>query len=421
MTDRPKILFLHLNQRAQFSFFGLWLASQGWDVTFAHSGSHAEGIEDGVRSLRLMPRAPERQPTDYRYILDYVAENALATSERLIRLRDEDGYVPDVVMAHVGWGVGLCVREIWPHCAYVAYHEWFYTNIDWTRGNKVEKPATAAALVSNRLRNMPISAEFDQADENWCPTEYQTSRFPPALRSMLAVVPDGVDCSIHRPDPTAKIDIADLRLPQGTKVLTYATRGMEPVRGFPQFMRAVERLQQQREDFHTVILAQDVVAYGDKLPGGDSWCKRALAELSLDMSRLHLLGLQPRDGYVRALQASDAHVYFTEPFVTSWSLSEALACGALVIGSNTPPVSELVSDMENGILVDMDDPEEVADMIAWAFDHPEQRAKLCRAARERIVTASDSRHVFPKKEAQLRALIARKRCMEPGLWGGQGR
>ena len=399
--DRPRILFLHPSPGAQFEFLAPWLAAHGWDVTMAHRGDAPDRMLDGVRVVTFRALPTTIPQGDFRHILDYAAQTALGAAELFLRLRDGDGYRPDVVMSHVGWGTGLCARQVWPEARYVAYHEWFYTDRDWLAG-RAEHPSDLAHLVANRMRTLPITAEFDQADANWCPTAFQASRFPPALRGMVEVVPDGVDCALCAPDPTARIDFPWLSLPEGTPVLTYATRGMEPLRGFPQALRAVERLQKRRPDLHTLVLGSDVVSYGAPLPPGETWRLRMLDSLDLDHRRLHVHPPRPR-----ALQASDAHIYFTEPFVTSWSLSEALAAGCLVIGSDTGPVRELVADMETGILVDMDDPDEVADMVVWVLDHPDEAAAIRARARAMMLDRHDAAHVFPAKAARLRALIGR--------------
>lgn len=405
LRSGPRILFLHLTGPGQFQFLGAWLAQQGWDVTFAHGGMDGPQETDGCRIRRFRRRDTTLPGEDFRHILDYAAQNCRGATELMSRMRHAEGYVPDIVMAHVGWGVGLGVKLIWPDCRYVAYHEWYYTDRNWDKG-RAERPSEVMAMVADRMRNLPIAAEFDLADAHWCPTAFQASRFPPGLRDRITVLPDGVDGSLHCPDPTARIDFDWVRIPPGPPVVTYATRGMEPLRGFPQFLRAVARLQAMRDDVHTVILANDSVSYGTRLPAGDSWWLRMMDQLDLDHRRIHANAMRPRAEYITTLQASTAHVYFTEPFVTSWSLTEALAMGCLVVGSNTAPVRELVEDMENGLIVDMDDAEEVAEALAWVIDNPAPAQDLRAAARQGVLGHQDARVVFPAKEALLRALIS---------------
>ena len=405
--DALKVLFLHRNSRGQFQFLGAWLAEHGWDVTFAMGGTGPDREEGGMRLRYFRARHAECPPTDFRHALDFAAQNAAAAADWMMAERDRDGYEPDIVMAHVGWGVGLCVKQIWPDCVYVAYHEWYYTDQNWDEGGRIERPADMPALVSNRLRNLPIAAEFDTADANWCPTRFQASRFPPALRRRLRVIPDGVDCATFAPAKGHQPPLPGLDIPPEAPVVTYATRGMEPVRGFPQFIRALALLHARRPDLHALIVGDDRVAYGRPLPDGETWGKRMLDRHAVDRARTHVRPLMPRDAYARVLQASTAHVYFTEPFVTSWSLLDALSTGCLVIGSLTGPVEEFVTDMETGILVDMDDPEEVADMVEWVIDHPDEVALIRAEARRRIRTRFDMRRIFPRKEKALRRLLAR--------------
>jgi len=124
------------------------------------------------------------------------------------------------------------------------------------------------------------------------------------------------------------------------EIVTYATRGMEPYRGFPQFMTAVSLILALRPNCHIVIVGEDRVAYGKTLPDGKTYKQLMLESLSLDLSRVHFTGSLPYGQYKQVLQASAAHIYLTRPFVLSWSMLEAMAMGCVVIGSDTPPVRE---------------------------------------------------------------------------------
>ena len=130
---------------------------------------------------------------------------------------------------------------------------------------------------------------------------------------------------------------------------------MEPYRGFPQAMTAFAEVLRRRPGAHVVVVGEDRVAYGRKLPDGDTYKQKMLRELDLDPQRLHFTGVLPRDRYRDVLLASSVHVYLTVPFVLSWSLIEALAAGCAVVASDTAPVREVLRDGENGLLVDFFD------------------------------------------------------------------
>jgi len=63
------------------------------------------------------------------------------------------------------------------------------------------------------------------------------------------------------------------------------------------------------------------------------------------------------------LQASWVHVYWSIPFILSWSLMESLSTGCCVVASDTPPVREMIRSGDNGILVDFHSPEQLAQQV----------------------------------------------------------
>ena len=401
-----KVLFAHPQPFAQFGALAQQMLAEGWDVRFAHRFGPDKDTVDGITMLRFDPGWPIASKTgDYHQPTEYAGVNALGFLRMALAQRDK-GYVPDLVIAHCGWGVGLCVKDVWPECRYVAYHEWYYTHDDAPRDaaarRKIGWDSTAAL---DRIRNMPIIAEFVSADENWCPTQFQASRFPPLLRDQITVLPDGVDDTFFVPDPSARLCITDLDLQHVDHILTYTTRGMEPIRGFPEFMRAVAQLQKLMPMMHTVIAGADRVYYGDQPTDGYSWRARMINDLDLDLSRIHFVGFLDRADYRKLLQASGAHVYFSAPFVTSWSLTEAMMAGCLVIGSDTDPVREFVHHDETGLLVDMADTDEVVETLHWALQAGPEATRLREAARDWMLTTHAASHVLPSKTAHLRRLI----------------
>ncbi len=74
------------------------------------------------------------------------------------------------------------------------------------------------------------------------------------------------------------------------KVVTYVARNLEPYRGFHVFMRALPEIQKRHPDAEILIVGQDGVSYGGKLPDGDSYKKRMLAEMSFNPETVHFTG-----------------------------------------------------------------------------------------------------------------------------------
>ena len=107
-----------------------------------------------------------------------------------------------------------------------------------------------------------------------------------------------------------------------------------------------------------------------------------------------------------ALSVSSAHVYYTYPFVLSWSLLEAMAAECLIIGSNTAPVRDAVTDGKDGILLDFFDVDALSQALIEACRDPEKFATLRQAARQTVVERFDrSSKCQPRWLAMLESLM----------------
>src|SRR5690606_21635580 len=183
------------------------------------------------------------------------------------------------------------------------------------------------------------------------------------------------------------------------ELVTYAARGMEPYRGFPQFMEALSLLQKRRPGLHAVIMGADRVAYGRQPKGGTTWKQKALEEYDLDLARIHFPGLLPRNAYRDVLRASGVHVYLTVPFVLSWSMLEAMSTGCLLVASDTDPVREVVEDGRNGLLVDFFDVQSIAERIGDALDRQDALRGMRDAARQTILDHYAATDLYERKRA----------------------
>ncbi|MGH8000496.1 MAG: glycosyltransferase, partial [Brasilonema sp.] len=179
-------------------------------------------------------------------------------------------------------------------------------------------------------------------------------------------------------------------------LVTYVGRGMEPYRGFPQFIEAIAYVQERRPNCHVVIVGAERVCYGKSLPDGGSYKDLMLQKVPLDLSRVHFTGSLPYGQYLQVIQASSVHVYLTRPFVLSWSMIEAMSTGCLVVGSDTAPVTEVIQDGENGLLVDFFSPKQIADRIDEVLDHPTRMAEIRDQARKTVLERYSLADLLPQ-------------------------
>jgi|UniRef100_UPI0037C0D613 glycosyltransferase involved in cell wall biosynthesis len=94
-------------------------------------------------------------------------------------------------------------------------------------------------------------------------------------------------------------------------------------------------------------------------------------------------------------------VYLTYPFVLSWSLLEAMACGCAIVASDTTPLREAIHDGETGLLVDFFKPDAVAARVIQLLENPALRSALGQRARAFAVAHYDLRSVCLPQMLQL--------------------
>ena len=215
---------------------------------------------------------------------------------------------------------------------------------------------------------------------------WQRDRFPELFRPKLDVAFDGIDLDVWKPQPGTPRIIRGETVPDDVKIVTYVARGMESMRGFDIFCKIARRLCELRRDVLFVVVGQDRVCYGgdERHTGSPSFKEWVFAQDNYDLARFRFLGLLPPAELARLFSLSDLHLYLTVPFVLSWSLFNALACGTTVLASNTAPVRELVTAGENGLLADFFDIDEFVRLAEQVLDCPDDYRCLGANGRELI-------------------------------------
>jgi glycosyltransferase involved in cell wall biosynthesis len=315
------------------------------------------------------------------------------------------GFIPDLVLAHPGWGESLPLRSVFPNATHVPYCEWFYRVDGGDTNFDPEFPrAGIDGDINLRLKNASTLLSLIECDKAISPTKWQRSTFPKEFQSKIEVIHEGVDVTKARPSRNAEFRLPSGRvLTKSDEVVTFVARSFEPVRGFHIFLRALPRILAARPKAQILLLGGDGTPYGAVPPLGQTWKSFFLNELgrNVDLRRIHFTGNTTHDDLIRALQISSAHVYFTYPFVLSWSLLEAMSIGCLVIASATPPVEEVVNS-GNGLLVPFFDFDQLAERVVEALAHPRRFTALRTQARATVVERFDVHNVcLPKMLAFL--------------------
>ena len=266
-------------------------------------------------------------------------------------------------------------------------------------------------MSTKRVMNSPLLMSLDASDWGIAPTQWQQRQFPAGYASRISVIHEGVDTAFVAPDGNARFAVPGTgrTLSREDEVITYVARNYETYRGFHVFMRTLPAILRRRPKAQVVMVGGDEVSYSPRLPAGQSYRQRMLAEMDgkIDFSRVHVCGRIPYGDYLSLLRVSSAHVYLTYPFVLSWSLIEAMSAGCIVVASRTPPVEEVMRDGENGLLVDFFDTEGIAARVDEAIRKAKELQPLRARARATAVAGYDLRNVcLPKQTALVEALAA---------------
>lgn len=384
------VLFVHNNFPAQFRDLARALVERGVPC-FAIGGEHAPGLP-GVQMVRY--RLPRGSGKDV-FALAIRAEADLLRGRSALdaaRWLKNQGHEPQVIVGHPGWGETSLLSHVFPEAKQVLFSEFYYHGV----GSDIDFDpefwnGDEEALIRGVAKNAVMAMALAQADAIVAPTEFQASCLPPAFRARTRVIHEGIDVDAIRPGPAEPFVLADGRaIAPGTPVVTHINNQMEPLRGLHIFARALPRLLAAVPDAQVVVIGQEKTrGYGAEAPDGRTWKQAFFEPLApqLDLSRIHFLGRVDHERMLTALRLSSAHVYYSYPFVLSWSVVEAMASGCYVIGSDTAPVRDAIQDGVNGRLLPFFDVAALSDALIDACRDPQASASLRAAARATAVAS----------------------------------
>ena len=274
----------------------------------------------------------------------------------------------------------LFLREV-VNCPIVIYCEYYFAISHRDISYRIDLPPAEPAPFFPRCINAPTLVTLVDCDAGYSATHWQKSRsrLGSTPRSMCSLTGSTRIFTIPapRPDGSATLD------PAGTRVVTFVSRGLESIRGFDLFMKVAHRIAQARSDVHL----RRGRRRGDPLRLGQA--PHRLAQLqavgaeqeNYDLSRFMFLGRILPEQLADILRISDLHIYLTAPFVLSWSLLNAMASGCVVLGSDVPPVREVIERGKTAWSSRCSISSGLTETALRVLDDPAEFAPLGRAAR----------------------------------------
>jgi glycosyltransferase involved in cell wall biosynthesis len=391
-----RVAFIHQNFPGQYQHLAPQLAKRGHAVVAL---STRVGIQfPGVRITNYVASG-KQSPGSHPFVSRFERhlQQGMAVAATALKLRKE-GFDPDVICVHPGWGEALYVKEVWPKAQQLHYCEYHLRPYNPAQVFDPRAVLTLDQPFSQRVTGGLNLFALNDMDAGVSPTHWQKGQYPSLFRDRITVIHDGINVGLCRPNPDASLLLpSGRRLSRADKVVTYVARNLEPMRGFPQFVRAMGQLLSRDPAVEIVVLGGDEVSYSAMHASGRPWREVMLEEVELDPERVHFCGKLRYLDYLATLQISSAHVYLTAPFVLSWSMLEAMAVGCIVIASDTEPVREVITDGVDGLLFDFFDREALVDRVEAALREPQSFEQLRQSARATILERYSLQQCLPKQ------------------------
>ncbi len=219
-----KILLVHQNFPGQFRELAPALQQAGHDVRAL--SVRKESVMAGVHHVVYQPErssSPQIHPWLVNTETAIIRGQAAAES---VQRQAAQGWTPDVVLGHTGWGEMLFMRQVLPHARLLGFNEMYYRDQGGDVGFDPEFPPPAQLAQRLQVRNMHLASSLLACDVGITPTQWQADGFPPDLRGRLRVIHDGIRTDLLTPDPSAWVSLnrAGLVLRQGALCQPSATQ-----------------------------------------------------------------------------------------------------------------------------------------------------------------------------------------------------
>jgi glycosyltransferase involved in cell wall biosynthesis len=293
----------------------------------------------------------------------------------------------DVVLGRsAGLGSTLFVPARLPHTPVVNLFDYYQHAHRHDLADEAEPDTPAAYFQWRRSANAVELLDLENGVHAWTLTRWQRELFPPEYRDGFRVLYDGVDTRRFTRHAGGERSVAGRPIPAGTRVVTFAARSLERLRGFDRFLEYANRLLRTRADVLCIVVGAPTVRRGlDVSHYQQDYKADLLRQTPLhDAERVWFLGEVPQPTLAEAMAVSDLHLYPARPYTVSRSLVEAMAAGCVILAANHEPVRDFLTHGQTGLLVPADVPEAWERQALAVLDDPAAYRSLGEAAAARV-------------------------------------
>ena len=387
-----KILFIHQGMPGQFAELIKLCRSKGDDVY----GVGMQEVNNKAIFNEYWKYTPTSGTTEAAFPIIHEAETKSIRGYHcfnLLKKKKEQGFSPDIIYAHPGWGESLYVKHLWPNIPLITFQEFFYSlinsDLDYDpEFNNSENDSIAPFRLE--FKNALALQSVFQSDACISPTYWQASQFPQSINKKFIVQHEGVNLSGIDQILNSKIVSPFYR--KNVPYVTYMARNLEPYRGFHSFMRAAKVILSLDKSINIFIIGSESGrGYGSGAPNKQSWKQYLNAELAstINNKRVHFLGPLSYQDYILTVSKSLAHIYLSYPFVLSWSVLEVMYLKIPIIVNDIPMNSELIEDNVTGYHCDFFSPRDIANKVINTLNGS-QSQNICNNAHQKIKDSYDS-------------------------------
>lgn len=317
---------------------------------------------------------------------------------KLLKTKKDNGFQPDVVIAHPGWGESIYIKQLWPSTILITYQEFFYSLYGSDLDYDTEYRAVDdLVLMRLELKNSMILHSLNISDACICPTYWQQSRFPKQYLDKINVIHEGIDFSKLDKAIESKLPNPNLtKWLNSSKYITYMARTLEPYRGYHKFLQATEKLLTIDKDLHICIIGNDKgPGYGSNPPDSYStWKEYFLQTYPISQhERIHYLGPVDYNTFVHVIKNSLCHIYISFPFVLSWSVLETMYLGVPIVANNIPMTQEFIKHNNTGLLYDYFDTDDLCHKVQSIVDDHSLSQSIADNSKNYILQYSSSQQI----------------------------